>query len=437
MTPASGVLDATLAPATSGARDALAPASSGARDALAPASSGVLDALLSEPEGDARRRAATAWESAAGSCADRIVLMGAGGLGRRLLAGLRADGIEPLAFADNRRSLWGTDVDGVEVLAPADAAARFGRTAAFAVAIWGAGSSHRFEHSAAQLSAFGCTMVLPVAPLAWRHAQHVLPHYAMDLPHGVVACADDVRAAYALLGDQRSRDEFVEQVRFRLTGDPSALARPVRGPQYLLTDVAAPVAGEVVVDCGAYDGDTLTSWLNVRGPTFSRYIALEPDPDSRARLVALVDGLADDVRDRVTVLPWAAAATRGTARFSPTGTAASALGDAIATGTGTPGGDGGCVVECRPLDDVLAGEAPTFVKMDIEGAEPGALEGGRTVLAAAQPVLAVSAYHAQDHLWRLPLLVHDILPDHALALRPHNEEGWDLVLYAAPPSRAV
>jgi FkbM family methyltransferase len=348
--------------------------------------------------------------------------MGAGGLGRRVLAGMRADGAEPVAFVDNRRALWGTAVEGVEVLAPDDAAARFGRTAAFAVTIWGAGSSHRFAHSASQLRALGCDVVLPVAWLAWRHARHVLPHYGMDLPQGVLAEGDAVRAAHALLGDARSRAEFVEQVRFRLTGDPGTLAHPVRGPQYLLPDLVPPTGSEVVVDCGAYDGDTLASWLAARGPTFARYIALEPDPASRARLVQMVGDLPADVAGRVTVLPWAAASASGTARFSTTGTAASAL-----------GGEGGCVVECRRLDDVLgSGPPPTFVKMDIEGAELDALEGGRAVLASSRPLLAVSAYHAQDHLWRLPLAVHELVPGHRLALRPHNEEGWDLVLYAVP-----
>jgi FkbM family methyltransferase len=381
-----------------------------------------LDGLLAEDEAAARHRAATAWDVAAGGRAGRVVLMGAGGLGRLVLAGMRADGAEPLAFADNRRALWGTAVDGVEVLAPDDAAARFARSAAFAVTIWGAGSSHRFAHSASQLQALGCDVVLPVAWLGWRHARHVLPHYGMDTPDGVLADADAVRAAHALLGDARSRAEFVEQVRFRLTGDPTTLAHPVRGPQYLLPDLVPPTGDEVAVDCGAYDGDTLSSWLAARGPTFARYIALEPDPASRARLVQLVGDLPAGIAERVTVLPWAVASAAGTAQFATTGTAASAL-----------GGDGGTVVECRRLDDVLRdGPPPTFVKMDIEGAELDALAGGPEVLTATGPRLAVSAYHVQDHLWRLPLAVHELVPGHRLALRPHNEEGWDLVLYAVP-----
>jgi FkbM family methyltransferase len=381
-----------------------------------------LDALLAEPARAARRRAADAWDAAAGARAGRVVLMGAGGLGRRLLAGMRADGAEPLAFADNRRALWGTTVDGVEVLSPGDAATRFGCRAAFAVTIWGAGSSHRFAHSATQLRSLGCDVVLPVAWLAWRHAPHVLPHYGMDLPDGVVADGAAVRAAYALLGDHRSRAEFVEQVRFRLTGDPSTLPHPVRGPQYLVPELVPARDDDVVVDCGAYDGDTLASWLGARGATFARYVALEPDPASRARLAQMVGDLPTDVAGRVTVLPWAVASHAGTAAFSTTGTAASALGD-----------DGGTVVDCRRLDDVLRTlEPPTFVKMDIEGAELDALEGGRAVLASAGPLLAISAYHVQDHLWRLPLAVHELVPGHRLALRPHNEEGWDLVLYAVP-----
>ena len=56
-----------------------------------------------------------------------IVLMGAGGLGRRTLHGLRQHGIEPLAFADNNPRQQGSIVDGVRVLAPGAAAREFSR----------------------------------------------------------------------------------------------------------------------------------------------------------------------------------------------------------------------------------------------------------------------------------------------------------------------
>lgn len=47
-----------------------------------------------------------------------LVLFGAGNLGRKVLACLRLDGIEPIAFADNNPSLWGSKVEGIEVSPP-------------------------------------------------------------------------------------------------------------------------------------------------------------------------------------------------------------------------------------------------------------------------------------------------------------------------------
>ena len=36
---------------------------------------------------------------------------------------------------------------------------------------------------------------------------------------------------------------------------------------------------------------------------------------------------------------------------------------------------------------------------------------------------------------RIPLLLREWRNDYALFLRPHNEEGWDLVCYAVPRAR--
>jgi hypothetical protein len=44
---------------------------------------------------------------------------------------------------------------------------------------------------------------------------------------------------------------------------------------------------------------------------------------------------------------------------------------------------------------------PTFIKLDVEGAEPEALIGGRQTITSHRPTLAVSAYHQPDHLWSL------------------------------------
>jgi hypothetical protein len=55
----------------------------------------------------------------------------------------------------------------------------------------------------------------------------------------------------------------------------------------------------------------------------------------------------------------------------------------------------------------------------------------------ARPILAVCAYHKCEHLWEIPLLIHDILPDYEISLRRYAEECWETVYYAIPPERIM
>jgi len=98
-----------------------------------------LDRILSEPLAVCAsvriRPLTTCWRMRQPS-----VLFGAGNLGRKVLQCLRSIGVEPLAFADNSPSKWGSQVDGVPVLSPKDAAAQYGGSALFLIAIWSLGT---------------------------------------------------------------------------------------------------------------------------------------------------------------------------------------------------------------------------------------------------------------------------------------------------------
>jgi FkbM family methyltransferase len=386
-----------------------------------------LDTMLSESIEEAQRRESSTFESI---CEGRnsVVLHGAGGLGRRTVLGLSELGIEVVAFSDNRKESWGTTIEGIPVLSPDEAAKAFASTAVFIVTIWRAGGPHRFEQSFGQLRALGCDVISNIAPLYWAHPEHFLPFYALDLPSHLLEQRGDVRRGFDLLEDDASREEYVTQVQWRLFGDPSVLASPVPGPQYLVDDVALPSKNDVVLDCGAYDGDTLRLWLEHRGPTFDKYWALEPDPDTRDRLRATISTLQPEVAERVEILPFSVSNFTGTAKFAASGALSSAFDE-----------ENGIAVDVVRLDELAErlGRPPTFLKADIEGAELDALEGGAELIKASKPMIAIGVYHRQDHLWRVPLAVRALWSEYRCYLRPHNEEGWDLDLYAVPPDRAL
>jgi FlaA1/EpsC-like NDP-sugar epimerase len=97
-----------------------------------------LDRLLDRDPAEIQAWERGCFDEFAGAKADRLVLCGAGGLGRKTLSGLRQLGIEPLAFTDNDSKKWGQTIEGVEIFSPEDAIAKFSSTAIFVITVWGA-----------------------------------------------------------------------------------------------------------------------------------------------------------------------------------------------------------------------------------------------------------------------------------------------------------
>jgi FkbM family methyltransferase len=380
-----------------------------------------LDRLLSEPLSLVRDRENSAFDKLLAGCENRLVLFGAGNLGRKVLQCVRSIGIEPLAFADNSQSKWGSYVDGVPVLSPKDAAARYGASATFLVTIWSLG--HSYPESRAMLERMGCAHVESTASLRWKFADRLLPDFCQDLPHKLYEQASEVRKAGSLWADDSSRREYLNHLKWRALGDQNALGPPVKEESYFLDSLYRIEDHEVFVDCGAYTGDTAEQVIR-RNPAFSRIIAIEADPENFDRLTKWIGTLEAPVASRINALNVAVGAKRGKLRFQAGG----GEGAKLAT-------DGNVVVECVPIDDLATEAAPTFIKMDIEGAELDALEGARRSIEMHRPILSICVYHKQNDLWRIPLFIHTLVEDYRLFLRPHDVDGWQLVCYAVPANR--
>lgn len=381
-----------------------------------------LHRLLSESPAAARARERSTFDRAMRPFGTRLVLSGAGNLGRKALAALRADGIEPLAFIDNNPALWGTSIAGIDVLAPAEGVRRYGDSATFCVTIWrGEGTDTMAQRRRPLLDA-GCLNVIDFGALFWKYAERLLPHYSLDLPHRVLAAAEDVRKAFDLWHDDASRAEYVAQVRWRLWLDFDNLPPPVAQEIYFPADLITISDIEVFVDCGAYDGDTLQGFIRHSGGLFKTAFAFEADQANYRKLVACVERLPAPFRARIKLFDAALSDHAGFLTFSATGTAGSAVAAQ------------GIRIESVTLDDALD-DAPTWIKMDIEGSEPAALRGAARTIAAHAPVLSICVYHSQHHLWSIPRQIAAMHAGYRMYLRPFVPESWDLVCYAIPPQR--
>jgi FkbM family methyltransferase len=382
----------------------------------------VLEELQSESRNDMIEREKSAFDRISAPFSNSMVLFGAGWLGKLTLHGLRKAGLEPLGFSDNNSALWGKKVDGMLVLPPDEAIRLYGNKACFIVTIYNGTPVRK------QLKGLFCQRVIPFPCLFWKYSDIFVPWSGIDLPHRILDEKEDIRKGYGVLADDTSRREFCEQLRWRVLLDYACLSPYDNCLDTYFPSMIAPSDREIYVDCGAFDGDSIRSFLSHRNSMFDHIYALEPDRSNFSSLQKYVAGLPSRIRDKITIYRCAAASKNGITGFENLDSAGSRVSQDSET----------TQVDCRRLDNLLVDVRPTYVKMDIEGAEMDAILGSSGLLEDAAPVVfSVCVYHRCDHLWRIPSLIHSMAPNHKMFLRRYAEECWEMVCYAVPSDRLL
>ena len=92
--------------------------------------------------------------------------------------------------------------------------------------------------------------------------------------------------------------------------------------------------------------------------------------------------------------------------------------------------EGDYVIETAALDEIIFDKRPTYIKMDIEGAEQEALKGCRKIIQTYKPKLAICIYHKPEDLYEIPIMIKEINPEYKLYVRQYANAWFDTVLYA-------
>jgi len=345
-----------------------------------------------------------------------FILFGCGELGRATLSFLRNAGMSVLAFCDNNPKRWGSRVDGVPVISPTEGAERCGGSTLLVMTVFTNAPMRK------QLESMG-VKALSFAELAWCYPDSFLPYQSVELPDKIIQNSTQVLEGLDLWADEVSRREYLGQIAWRMSLDPSVQPPHLSATEtYFPDDLFQLGPDEVFVDCGAFDGDSIRPFLVRTGGSFKQIIAIEPDASNFKHLE---NALRDLNSDKVKLIQQAVGDHRNKIRFAAMGTVASSI------------GEGGSEVDCVILDELLDGAIPSLIKMDIEGAEPAALRGGAGAIAKHYPVLIICLYHAQEHLWEIPFYLRQIAPEYHLFLRRYSDENWEQVCYAVPKRRSL
>jgi len=78
---------------------------------------------------------------------------------------------------------------------------------------------------------------------------------------------------------------------------------------------------------------------------------------------------------------------------------------------------------------------PTFIKYHLEGYELEAIKGSIKTIKKNRPILAVTTYHTEEGLYKLPMYLIKNLKDYNFYWRNHNYQGQGAVMYCIPKER--
>lgn len=234
----------------------------------------------------------------------------------------------------------------------------------------------------------------------------------------------ELKQAWNLLADDRSREVLQNLVNYRISRDLKYLANLEENNQYFppKDEISILWDGEdVFLDLGAYDGDSLRGFIAYADDKYKKIIAVEASRKNYEMLVKNAESLP-----HVQCINIGVYKERSQVRFEVNDAK-----NSFATEDGT------AVLEVDSVDHILNGEAVTTIKMDIEGAEYDAILGMEKTLQN-HPVLMVSIYHKVEDLFRLQLLIEKMCPNvYDYYIRHYSPTVIETVLYAVPKNKAV
>ena len=229
----------------------------------------------------------------------------------------------------------------------------------------------------------------------------------------------------ALLADDKSRSVWDDLIAYKLSGDISHILHADTQKEDALRDVLSG-GYTAYVDLGAYNGDTIRESLSFY-PTIEKICAFEPSAKTFAKLEAYLSTVKSIEKSAFSLCAWNKSETRILTDGAGRNTTIGGTGDTSKTKNGAKIR----TAECDALDNRVSYKGEKlFIKYDVEGAEEEALLGSIKTIQNNDTELLVSLYHKSRDLFALPLLVHEILPDHKLYLRKHPYiPAWDINLY--------
>ncbi len=352
-----------------------------------------------------------------------IVIFGAGESGGWVVHLLRHFNIEPKCYCDNYSDKWGKEKDGLRIFSFEDAIGKYRDAAVCIASMW---SEEIFKQIKSFDPAIAARTWDLLTTMAWETSE-----LSYQSSEGVFIRdnLDKFEQLYNRLADDISKNTLEGILNYRLTRNKGYLKKIISSENVYFDKTLIkniPIDREII-DGGTFDGDTVEKLINLVCVGEGKKVCLkihcyEADEKNYNKLKE--NTLKKEWEKHSIVLHNAALwnSSREIIQFC---------------------GNGLSSKICKNNDDIIKKyiseaiddyqyENVGFIKMDIEGAEREALNGGKKTICRDMPMLAICAYHLQDDLLVLPDTIDVISSDYLLYLRHYMYSSGDTILYGIP-----
>jgi len=223
-----------------------------------------------------------------------------------------------------------------------------------------------------------------------------------------------------MLADELSKISYWGAIYGLMSGDNSFVTRDP-SPNYFALREFGSTESEIIVDAGAYVGDTIEEYLKKASGKVKIY-AFEPFKSVIDKLTERVkrlekEWMIDD--NAIEIISAGVGSETKTLRFS--------------TGNSSmlkPDEHGEITMSIYSLDDFFKDKpAFTLLKADIEGGELDMLIGAQKIIKQHKPKMTICIYHSPQDFARIVEYIHTLVPEYRFYVRSHWSNYQDTILY--------
>ena len=217
---------------------------------------------------------------------------------------------------------------------------------------------------------------------------------------------------YNRLADDKSRQTFINTVKYKLSGKIDYLFECQVSEDEPYEEFLKLSENEIFLDLGAYTGDTVSDFIN-RVEGYKKIIAVEPDLKTFKKLQKNTDGIKN-----IELINKCISNFSGKGNF------------AMNAGRNSVVSETGDTTDFIMVDDLIKDGEVSFIKMDVEGEETKAICGAVDTILKNKPKMLISCYHRTEDLISIPKEIFKIRNDYKLYIRHFSSlPAWDTNYY--------